>query len=110
MADEVRGLADAVAPVVTRLVYDKPLADDSESGRCDEVGLITKKLIFERTPVADAVLRLLCQIFVHQNRHKPSLIHAFDCVPLSNSSNIFVDLIAAMLCDRLTESLIFRAP
>ncbi len=54
MADEVRGLADGIAPVVTRVIYDGPMAGDADTGRCDEVGLITKDLIAGHTPVADA--------------------------------------------------------
>ncbi|TWT94704.1 NO-inducible flavohemoprotein [Stieleria varia] len=54
MAEEVRGLADGITPVVTRVIYDEPLEGDVTSGKCDEVGLITKDLIAEQTPVAEA--------------------------------------------------------
>lgn len=54
MADEVRDLADGIAPVATRVIYDEPLSGDAETGKCDDVGLITKDFIAEHTPVADA--------------------------------------------------------
>lgn len=54
LADEVRGLADGATPVVTRVIYDAPLASDVESGKCDDIGMITKQILAEHTPIADA--------------------------------------------------------
>ena len=51
--DEVRGLADGT-DVVTRVLYDRPLPGDVESGKCDDVGQMTKDYLAEHTPIADA--------------------------------------------------------
>ncbi|EMI56825.1 NO-inducible flavohemoprotein [Rhodopirellula sallentina] len=53
--DEVRGLADREAPVVTRFIYDAPLPTDESDGKCDDVGLVTKEYLAENTPTADAL-------------------------------------------------------
>jgi len=54
LQEEVRSLADGSPPAVTRVVYDEPLPGDRTAGKCDAFGLITKELLSELTPTADA--------------------------------------------------------
>ncbi|KAA5539761.1 NO-inducible flavohemoprotein [Roseiconus nitratireducens] len=54
LKDEVRGLAEGKTPVVTRVIYDTPLAGDLTSGKCEDVGLINRDYLAKHTPIADA--------------------------------------------------------
>jgi len=54
LAEEVRQLATGADNFRTRILYDEPLADDVETGRCDDVGFFTTSLLQAWAPVADA--------------------------------------------------------
>ena len=54
MASEVRKLGSEAENVQTHVMYDFPLDDDLESGRCDAVGVVTTELLRECTPIKDA--------------------------------------------------------
>ncbi|MCA9027134.1 MAG: NO-inducible flavohemoprotein [Planctomycetaceae bacterium] len=51
---EVRELTENAANVETRVIYDEPLADDLSTGRCDAMGMLTRELLREWTPVDEA--------------------------------------------------------
>ncbi len=53
-ADELRNLAAAGPNVKTKVIFDAPLAGDLESGKCDEVGLVSTELLREWTPYTEA--------------------------------------------------------
>ncbi len=53
LADEVRELSTA-GNVQVRVVYDQPIVGDSEAGRCDAEGFVTKARLREWTPVERA--------------------------------------------------------
>lgn len=52
--NEVRELAKESPSLKTHFIYDSPLTDDLETGKCDAIGLITKNLLWELTPTAVA--------------------------------------------------------
>ena len=54
LADEVRSLSANGGNVQTRVLYDAPLSDDLQSGKCDDEGFVTAELLREWTPFADA--------------------------------------------------------
>ncbi|MGV3485786.1 MAG: NO-inducible flavohemoprotein [Planctomycetaceae bacterium] len=54
-AEELQELAREGARVSTYVVYDNPLDDDLESGKCDAHGVITSERLREWTPVDDAM-------------------------------------------------------
>jgi nitric oxide dioxygenase len=51
---EVRELSSGEANFRTHIIYDEPLADDLESGRCDSVGFVTTELLRNWAPLAEA--------------------------------------------------------
>lgn len=53
-ADELKNLSQSGPNVHTYVIYDQPLADDLDAGRCDAVGKISEDLLRDWTPVADA--------------------------------------------------------
>jgi nitric oxide dioxygenase len=58
LADEVRSLSVSDSNVQTRILYNSPLPDDLESGRCDGAGCVTTELLRGWTPFADAAFYL----------------------------------------------------
>ena len=54
LADEVRNLGTGSPNVQTRILYDLPLSEDVELGRCDAVGVVTTELLREWAPITDA--------------------------------------------------------
>ena len=54
LADEVRSLSAIGGNVQTKVLYDAPLSDDLQSGKCDDEGFVTAELLREWTPFADA--------------------------------------------------------
>ena len=81
LADEVRSLGQNGSNFQTHVIYDEPLADDVSSGRCDSEGVVTRDLLREWTPIADAdfyvcgptpfmasVLRSLSELGVAEDR------------------------------------------
>lgn len=53
-ADELRNLAASGVNVQTRVIYDAPLDDDLEAGRCDDTGYVNTDLLRNFTPYNDA--------------------------------------------------------
>lgn len=53
-ADELARLAHARPDVKTHVIFDAPLPDDVESGRCDATGFLTTELLREWTPFKNA--------------------------------------------------------
>ena len=53
-AEEVRTLASTVESLKCRVVFDEPLSDDLESGRCDDQGTVSTQLLKEWTPFSEA--------------------------------------------------------
>ncbi|MCA9047131.1 MAG: NO-inducible flavohemoprotein [Planctomycetaceae bacterium] len=54
LADEVRSLSANGGNVHTKVLYDAPLSNDLQSGKCDGEGFVTAELLREWTPFADA--------------------------------------------------------
>lgn len=54
LGGEVRALANHSSKVVTRILFENASPEDVQSRRCDSVGLVTKNLLSELTPVANA--------------------------------------------------------
>ncbi len=54
LADEIRDLGRDASNFRTHVVYDDPLPDDLDSGRCDSTGFVTTELLREWTPYRDA--------------------------------------------------------
>jgi nitric oxide dioxygenase len=52
--DEVQKMISDKDFVDTRFLYDEPLEDDVENGRCDHVGMVNTELIREWTPYQEA--------------------------------------------------------
>ncbi|MGB7326142.1 MAG: NO-inducible flavohemoprotein [Rubripirellula sp.] len=53
-ADEIKNLASLSSNMHTRVLYDAPLDDDVDSGKCDASGFVTTDLLRQWTPFADA--------------------------------------------------------
>ncbi|MEO9590167.1 NO-inducible flavohemoprotein [Rhodopirellula bahusiensis] len=53
-ADELQQLAEASPGLQLRTIYNEPLDDDLASGKCDEVGLLSRELIRDWVPVESA--------------------------------------------------------
>jgi nitric oxide dioxygenase len=54
LASEVRELSKDAPNFYTHTIYDEPLADDLESGRCDSAGFVTTELLRNWAPLAEA--------------------------------------------------------
>ncbi|TWU48744.1 Flavohemoprotein [Rubripirellula tenax] len=52
--DELRLLSAAGPNVNTRVIYDAPLADDVQNGKCDATGFVTTEMLREWTPFSEA--------------------------------------------------------
>jgi nitric oxide dioxygenase len=54
LGSEVRSLSANSGSVQTLILYDAPLADDLQSGKCDVEGLVTTEILRDYTPFEDA--------------------------------------------------------
>ncbi len=54
LGQELRALASSGGRVATHVIFDQPSAEDQSTGRCDSVGLVTRELLEQRTPAAEA--------------------------------------------------------
>lgn len=54
LKDEVRALENGSSTFTTRILYDEATQEDLQYRNCDAVGFITKDLVAESTPVAQA--------------------------------------------------------
>ena len=54
LSQEVRALANGSSKVETRVLFENASQEDLQSKKCDVAGLVTKNLLLELTPVANA--------------------------------------------------------
>ena len=81
LSHEVRALANGSSKVETRVLFENASQEDLQSKKCDVAGLVTKNLLLELTPVANAeyyfcgpkpfmacIESMLCELGVDESR------------------------------------------